>query len=191
MKALFPRLLSLHTDWERRKGGKHGCKCALFTTLWDLHVLLSALENFWDSPVGLQSGAIKNSQITASSEANTNLAAWLARLHNVPKGGRKGAWCSRYNNYNQWIQVDFRKAMILTGIAIQGRQDYDQWMTAFYVRYSMDGVYFSEIKNWWNAYVKVWIAQSVVIDFTKPPRLHFSNLTETLACLKFLAEASR
>ena len=99
--------------------------------------------------------AIKNSQITASSEANTNLAAWLARLHNVPKGGRKGAWCSRYNNYNQWIQVDFRKAMILTGIAIQGRQDYSQWMTAFYVRYSMDGVYFSEIKNWWNAYVKV------------------------------------
>ncbi|KAK2554621.1 EGF-like repeat and discoidin I-like domain-containing protein 3, partial [Acropora cervicornis] len=111
-------------------------------------------ENFWDSPVGLQSGAIKNSQITASSEANTNLAAWLARLHNVPKGGRKGAWCSRYNNYNQWIQVDFRKAMVLTGIAIQGRQDYSQWMTAFYVRYSMDGVYFSEIKNWWNAHVK-------------------------------------
>ena len=63
--------------------------------------------------------------------------------------------------------------MVLTGIAIQGRQDYSQWMTAFYVRYSMDGVYFSEIKNWWNAHVKVWIAESVAIDFTKPPRRHF------------------
>lgn len=175
MKARFPDCWTFRQiENERKGGGEHDCKCALFTTLWDLHVLLSVLENFWDSPVGLQSGAIKNSQITASSEANTNLAAWLARLHNVPKGGRKGAWCSRYNNYNQWIQVDFRKAMILTGIAIQGRQDYSQWMTAFYVRYSMDGVYFSEIKNWWNAYVKVWIwAESVVIDFTKPPRRHF------------------
>lgn len=154
MKVRFPDCWTFR-QIENERRGETWLQMRTFYDLVRLARITFCLENFFDSPVGLQSGAIKNSQITASSEANTNLAAWLARLHNVPKGGRKGAWCSRYNNHNQWIQVDFRKAMILTGIAIQGRQDYSQWMTAFYVRYSMDGVYFSEIKNWWNAYVKV------------------------------------
>ncbi|XP_068726466.1 uncharacterized protein [Montipora capricornis] len=111
-------------------------------------------ENFWDSPVGIQSGAIKNAQISASSEFNKYHAPWLARLHRARAGAYAGGWRARYNNYNQWIQVDFKRSMILTGIAIQGRHDKDEWVTAFYVHYSMDGVYFSKINNWWNAYVK-------------------------------------
>ena len=45
--------------------------------------------------------------------------------------------------------------MKVTGIATQGRQDADQWVTAYRLYYSSDGVYFSSVKYWWNSYVKV------------------------------------
>ena len=45
--------------------------------------------------------------------------------------------------------------MKVTGIATQGRQDADQWVTAYRMYYSSDGVYFSSVKYWWNSYVKV------------------------------------
>ena len=45
--------------------------------------------------------------------------------------------------------------MKVTGIATQGRQDADQWVTAYRIYYSLDGVYFSSVKYWWNSYVKV------------------------------------
>ena len=45
--------------------------------------------------------------------------------------------------------------MKVTGIATQGRQDADQWVTAYYIYYSSDGVYFAKVKYWWNYSVKV------------------------------------
>lgn len=112
-------------------------------------------ENFCDAPVGFQSGRIKNNQITASSVWNRYHAAWLARLHRARRGKYIGSWSSRHNNHNQWLQVDFRKYMKVTGIATQGRQDADQWVTAYRIYYSSDGVYFSSVKYRWNSYVKV------------------------------------
>ena len=44
--------------------------------------------------------------------------------------------------------------MKVTGIATQGRQDADQWVTAYYIYVSSDGVNFAKVKHWWN-YVKV------------------------------------
>ena len=44
--------------------------------------------------------------------------------------------------------------MKVAGIATQGRHDADQWVTAYYVYYSSDGVNFAKVKHWWN-YVKV------------------------------------
>lgn len=79
---------------------------------------------------------------------------WLARLHRPKRGRYVGAWVSRYNNHNQWLQVDLGRAMKITGIETQGRQDSNQWVTAYYVFYGTDGVYFAQVKHWWNA-VKV------------------------------------
>ena len=44
--------------------------------------------------------------------------------------------------------------MKITGIETQGRQDSSQWVTAYYVLYGLDGVYFARVRHWWNA-VKV------------------------------------
>ena len=105
--------------------------------------------------MGFQSGRIKNNQITASSVWNRYHAAWLARIHRARRGKYIGSWSSRHNNHNQWLQVDFRRYMKVTGIATQGRQDADQWVTAYRIYYSSAGVYFSSVKYWWNSYVKV------------------------------------
>lgn len=112
-------------------------------------------ENFCDAPVGLQSGRIKNSQITASSQWNKHHAPWLARLHRTKRGPYIGSWASRHNNHHQWLQIDFRRAMKITGIATQGRQDAVQWVTAYYIYYGYDGVFFSAVKYWWNYAFKV------------------------------------
>ena len=126
-----------------------------FTKILSLINTLLFSENFCDVPAGFQSGRIKNNQITASSMWNRYHAAWLARLHRARRGKYIGSWSSRHNNHNQWLQVDFRRYMKVTGIATQGRQDADQWVTAYRLYYSSDGVYFSSVKYWWNSYVKV------------------------------------
>ena len=92
--------------------------------------------------------------MTASSQWDANHAAWLARLHRTRRGRLMGAWSSRHNNHNQWLQIYLMKWMKVVGIATQGRHDADQWVTAYYVYYSSDGVNFAKVKHWWN-YVKV------------------------------------
>ena len=92
--------------------------------------------------------------MTASSQWDANHAAWLARLHRTRRGRLMGAWSSRHNNHNQWLQIYLSTWMKVVGIATQGRHDADQWVTAYYVYYSSDGVNFAKVKHWWN-YVKV------------------------------------
>ena len=92
--------------------------------------------------------------MTASSQWDANHAAWLARLHRTRRGRLMGAWSSRHNNHNQWLQIYLSTWMKVVGIATQGRHDADQWVTAYYVYYSLDGVNFAKVKHWWN-YVKV------------------------------------
>lgn len=112
------------------------------------------VERFYDKPIGLQNNRIKNAAITASSQWARKHASWLARLHRPRRGRLMGAWSARHNNYNQWLQVDTGRSMKVTGIATQGRQDANQWVTAYYLYYSSDGVSFAKVKHWWN-YIKV------------------------------------
>ena len=107
-------------------------------------------ENFCNLPVGIQNGRIRNSALRASSQWDKNHASWLARLHLSPRGRLKGAWTSRIRNHNQWLQVDMGKSVRVTGINTQGRQDSDQWVTAYYILYSSDGAYFSYVREWWD-----------------------------------------
>ena len=107
-------------------------------------------ENLCNLPVGLQRGSIANRAMTASSQFNKFHAAFLGRLHRRKRGRFVGAWRARYNNYNQWLQVDLGRTMKITGIATQGRQDKNEWVTAYWVLYGSDGLHFSLVKHWWN-----------------------------------------
>ena len=82
--------------------------------------------------------------ITASSSHDNNHGPFLARLHGRRRGRYMGAWCAKYNNRYQYLQVDFGGASKIVRIAIQGRQDANQWVTQFYLSNSIDRVHFVE-----------------------------------------------
>ena len=89
----------------------------------------------------MESGAILDSQISASSEWDSNYAAQQARLHFVQTVHRTGAWSARSNNLNQWLQVDLLNTTRVSGVATQGRNGCpcDQWVTKYKLQYSEDG----------------------------------------------------
>jgi len=95
-----------------------------------------------DSPLGIESGDIPNSDMTASSEWNAHHGPSNARLNRPAGGGKTGAWSAKTNDLGQWIQVNFRELTRVTEVAIQGRQDHAQWVTAFKLSYSLDGNHF-------------------------------------------------
>nr|XP_058951355.1 uncharacterized protein LOC131778889 [Pocillopora verrucosa] len=95
--------------------------------------------------LGMQNGKIPNSALSASSKLNANYGPENARLHFHPVGGRQGAWIPSVQNHNQWFQVDFGVETQVTRIATQGRQNANQYVTKYTLRYSLD-------KSYWNQY---------------------------------------
>ncbi|XP_078344750.1 uncharacterized protein LOC144630294 [Oculina patagonica] len=109
----------------------------------------SELESFTDEetncrPLGMESGAILDSQITASSEHSSQYPARLARL-NVQAG--QTCWAALVNDVNQWLQVDFLQSVTLSKVATQGRHNYPQWVESYFLSYSMDGSAFENYKQ--------------------------------------------
>ena len=90
----------------------------------------------------MESRRIKDAQVTASSQWDGNHAAIQGRLNFKAGGGKQGGWSARQNNKNQWIQVALGSYTKLTSIATQGRNAYSQWVTAYKLQHSEDGVNF-------------------------------------------------
>ena len=121
-------------------------------------------------PLGMESGAIFDSQITASSMYNDKHAASNARLHF--KGSenplKRAGWVPGVKNTNQWLQVDLQQTTRVIGIATQGRHDLDRWVTKYKLQYGDDGQTFRVYKrngdisdtvwknmlNWTNLFVE-------------------------------------
>ena len=91
------------------------------------------------APLGMESGAISDAQISASSEWDPNHAAIQGRLNFKAGGGKQGGWSSRHNNQNQRLQVDLGSSKEVTYFATQGRNAVSQWVTSYKVEYSNDG----------------------------------------------------
>ena len=91
------------------------------------------------APLGMESRAIPDSQISASSEYSLTHAAHQGRLHFQAVGGLVGSWSSGANDLNQWLQVDLGIAVRVTGIATQGRNEAKQWVKEYKLQYGEDG----------------------------------------------------
>ena len=105
------------------------------------------LTRFCSFPLGVQSGRIKNSQMTSSSIWNRYHAPFLGRLKRVRTGRYMGGWAARHNNHNQWIQVDLGRLFKVTMISTQGRKIVKQWVTRYTVSYSLDAVHYVSYKQ--------------------------------------------
>ncbi len=91
----------------------------------------------------MQSGAISDTQISASSEHSYKHAATRGRLHLQKAGIMKGAWVVATADANQWLQVNLgRQYTKVTRVATQGRSDTPTWVTKYKLQYSYDGVNF-------------------------------------------------
>ena len=89
----------------------------------------------------------------ASSEWDRYHAAYLARLNLKPRGRFKGGWSAKKNNRKQWIQVNFKRPVRFSKVAMQGREDANQFVTSFAVAYSPDGYRWTPFKA--NSRLKV------------------------------------
>ena len=90
----------------------------------------------------MESRAIYDLQISASSEWDFNHTAIQGRLNFQAGYGKSGAWSARHNDQNKWLQADLDSSKNVTHLATQGRNDYDQWVTSYKVEHSSDGTSF-------------------------------------------------
>jgi len=90
-------------------------------------------------PLGMESGHLSDSAISASTYHDANHIPQFSRLNKIPASGKAGAWCTRTNNGNEWLQVYFGRETTVTKVATQGRYDGDNRVTSYSLSYSVDG----------------------------------------------------
>jgi len=91
------------------------------------------------TPLGLENGAISDTQIAASSQLDSTHSAKQARLHSKADGSKWGSWSALTNDLSQWLQVDLSTYTRVTRLATQGRNGFYQWVTKYNLQYSDDG----------------------------------------------------
>ena len=91
------------------------------------------------SELGMKSGKIPNSAITATTSLNQYYGPERARLDTVKLGSYAGAWIPKSQDAGQWIQVDLGKITEITRLATQGRQDAGHWVKSYSITYSVEG----------------------------------------------------
>ena len=99
------------------------------------------------SPLGMESRAISDVQISASSQWDANHAAIQGRLNFQAGGGKQGGWSAKANNQNQWLQADLGKVRKVTHLATQGRNGNSQWVKSYKVEFGNDGSTFQFYKE--------------------------------------------
>ncbi|KAM9356695.1 coagulation factor VIII [Symphorus nematophorus] len=85
-------------------------------------------------PLGMKSGRIEDSQITASDY----IGNWQPQLARLDQSGYINAWMG--SNSMSWIQVDLQRPTLLHGVQTQGVRAKlrDNYITFFTVSYSLD-----------------------------------------------------
>ncbi|XP_017561753.2 probable carboxypeptidase X1 [Pygocentrus nattereri] len=104
-------------------------------------------------PLGLESLRVKDAQLQASSYKRRGLGPHRGRL-NIQSGIEDGdiydgGWCARYEDKDQWLQVDALMATRFTGVITQGRNSIWSWnlVETFKVQFSNDSISWKPCMN--------------------------------------------
>ena len=125
------------------------------SNLWRFHLILHICFGFikglgCQKALGMESGAISDGQISASSESewSVNHAANQGRLHFQKTTSKAGSWSAARNDEYQWLQVDMESDYTkVTRVATQGRNGYSQWVKEYklqYRNYTVNFLYYIE-----------------------------------------------
>ncbi|KAM3862284.1 coagulation factor V [Diretmus argenteus] len=99
-----------------------------------MQTLFLVLDNDCYHPLGLGSGSVKDSQITAS---NTR-GYWEPHFARLDNQGKYNAWSTE--EVNSWIQVDFLRPVVISQVATQGAKQMlqSQFLVNYAISYSTD-----------------------------------------------------
>ncbi|KAM9342334.1 coagulation factor V [Pholidichthys leucotaenia] len=99
-----------------------------------MQTLFLVLDNDCYRPLGLESGSVKDKQITASSTRGY----WEPHLARLNNHGKYNAWST--DEKNGFIQVDFQRPVVISQVATQGAKQmfYSQYVTKYAISYSND-----------------------------------------------------
>jgi len=88
-------------------------------------------------PLGMDSGVIPDSQITASSVNSNNQSPARARLNNL-------GWTAALDDLASWLQIDLGSYNIVTRLASRGSSQsvIRSWVTSYRLQHSDDGFMF-------------------------------------------------
>ncbi|XP_022783127.1 lactadherin-like [Stylophora pistillata] len=90
--------------------------------------------------LGMESRAILDGQISASSQYSIYHGAIYARLHNeAVQNVHNEAWEPSTTDANQWLQIDLVTQYGVTRVATQGRYQLTHWVTKYNLLYGNDG----------------------------------------------------
>ncbi|XP_071478093.1 retinoschisin-like [Diadema antillarum] len=104
-----------------------------------LRVRQELIDLILNNHMGMESGNITADQLSASSCYQYTDCADRGRLNHGAGNGRRGAWCAASNDASPWIQVDFGRKHVVSGVITQGRADiYRQWVKTYRVQYKSD-----------------------------------------------------
>uniref|UniRef100_A0A667FVG3 Milk fat globule EGF and factor V/VIII domain containing n=1 Tax=Lynx canadensis TaxID=61383 RepID=A0A667FVG3_LYNCA len=102
-------------------------------------------------PLGMETGAISDSQISASSVylGFMGLQRWAPELARLHRTGIVNAWTASNYDKNPWIQVNLVRKMWVTGVVTQGasRASNAEYLKTFKVAYSLNGRKFQFIQS--------------------------------------------
>uniref|UniRef100_A0A669BB47 ferroxidase n=1 Tax=Oreochromis niloticus TaxID=8128 RepID=A0A669BB47_ORENI len=106
-------------------------------------------ENFKSCsvPLGMESEAIGDIYITASSTATSWYAGpWKPSLARLNRQGAVNAWRAKYNNMDQWLQVELPQVKKITGIITQGAKSLgkEMYVMSYILQYSDNGIEWKE-----------------------------------------------
>ncbi|XP_032667019.1 discoidin domain-containing receptor tyrosine kinase B-like [Odontomachus brunneus] len=128
----------------------------LFGPVADVHSLDIRSCN---QSLGMESGDIPDSAITASSSYVTNVGPRNGRLRKETAGG---AWCPKSQiekGVREWLQVDLLGAHVVTGVQTQGRYDHgrgQEYVEDYTLEYRRPGfIEWRRYKRWDNKEVLV------------------------------------
>nr|XP_034971451.1 coagulation factor V [Zootoca vivipara] len=126
-------------------------------------------------PLGMESVAIKNVQITASSYKKTWLGSWEPSLARLNLKGKMNAWQAKSNNNQQWLQIDLLQPKKITGIITQGAKSMysEMYVKTFSILYSDDGSVWKPYMNDSTSMGKVFTGNinsgGLVKNYFRPP----------------------
>ena len=89
----------------------------------------------------MENSEISDGQIAASTvwaSGSRHHGATNGRLNFMSSNVRMGARSSGANDLNQWLQVNFERSTIITGISTEGRQDNSQRGTKYTIFFGDD-----------------------------------------------------